>query len=359
MQKPRIANPVLVIVAILVAVSFFVPTTYVMVAPGTTEDLAGMVEVQNGGAEERGVFQLVTIKQRQSISVPVLLYALVHPEREVRQRVEVMPPDVDEEEYWEIVRKQMQESEEVAKIVALRQADYEVEVRGKGIEVHDIMEGSPSQGVLQEGDVIREVDGVEVELANEVISQVQEREIGETVNLKIERNGRILEKEVSTTEHTDTPGKAALGIYITTLGWEADLPVDIEIDAGNIGGPSAGLMFVLEILNQLWEEDIAGGEQVAGTGAIDLEGNVTSVGGVKHKVRAAEDREASYFLVPSGNYEEARNAASQMEVIEVNTLEEALEALESIRAVNARGALDLWELVHPVLDKHPVLNMAL
>jgi len=324
-----IKNP-LVIIAVLLIISFFIPTPFVMVSPGMSQQLDRMVNIEETAGQASGSFQLVTIKQQQGIGVPFLLYGAFHPGVEIHHREEVVPPDMDKEEYREIIAQMMEESKQVAKVVALRRAGYDVEVRGKGIEVHDFLEDSPAEEILRKGDIITEVDGDKVNFANEVVVSVQDREVGQKVGLTVKRDEEIKHLSVPTTEHTEDPSLPAMGVYITTLGWEADFPFEINIDAGEIGGPSAGLMFVLEVLNQLTDKDLTGGHTIAGTGTIDIDGQVGNVGGVKQKVNAAENKGAKIFMVPSGNYREAAAAAGDIRVIPVGDVEEAINELNKL-----------------------------
>ncbi|MCR3922235.1 MAG: signal protein PDZ, partial [Firmicutes bacterium] len=108
------------------------------------------------------------------------------------------------------------------------------------------------------------------------------------------------------------------------------LPVDITIEVGEISGPSAGLMFVLEIINQLDPRDLTAGQKIAGTGTINLQEEVGSIGGVRQKVKAAEEAGATYFISPLDNYEDAKAAANSITVVQVNTLDEVLIFLEDL-----------------------------
>ena len=172
-------------------------------------------------------------------------------------------------------------------------------------------------------------------MASEAITLVQNRRVGETVRLTIKRDETIREVEITTRDYPDSPGIPALGIYIRTVHWEPVLPVNIEMETGKIGGPSAGLMFVLEILNQLTPGDITGGRLIAGTGTIDTNERVGRIGGVFQKVIAAERAGAEFFIVPEGNYAEARKAVRNIELVPVSTLQDVLDFLEGLSTGSA------------------------
>mgnify|MGYP000886986049 FL=1 len=149
------------------------------------------------------------------------------------------------------------------------------------------LENSPSRGILSKGDLITAVDGENTLLAGEVISAVQQRQVGDPVRLTVLRDSEKLELTVITVPHPDDPKLPALGVFISTLSWEPVLPIDVELATGEIAGPSAGLMFVLEILNQLQPGDLTSGHLIAGTGTIDINENVGPIGGgVQKRVSA-------------------------------------------------------------------------
>lgn len=318
---------------VLGAFLLFGPTGYVLVRPGSAEDLSGFVTVEGGKREDPGVFYLVTVTQ-QSASPVLLLYALADPIVELRLRRNVIPRNMDRDEYNELMRRWMRESQDLAKVIALRRSGYEVPIDSDGVEVVRVEEESPARGILEPKDVILAVDGQEVFLAEELVSRVQQRPVGEPVELRIQRGEKELTVTIPTTTHAENPERAAIRVLIQTLNWQPELPVDIEIDPGEITGPSAGLMFVLEILNQLDPADLARGRKIAGTGTINLREQVGAIGGVRQKVRAAERKGAEFFFVPEENYEEAKPAARSIVLVPVADLSEALDFLDDIETGN-------------------------
>ncbi|MDW7651052.1 MAG: PDZ domain-containing protein [Bacillota bacterium] len=328
MRKIQQARKILAII-IIAGLLLFARTGYLLVRPGSAENLTNFVSVDNGDKDHRGKFFLVTVSQ-QSASPVLLLYGLINPIIDVQQRREAIPPNMDPEEYRELMQKWMQESQNLAKVIALRRHGIEVPIDSDGVEVVDVGDDSPAKEILQPGDVILSVDGREVLLAEDLVNQVQTRPIGEPVDLEILRDGQKKSVSISTTSHTEQPQKAAIRVLVQTLNWQPQLPVEIEIEVGEITGPSAGMMFVLEILNQLDAGDLTGGKQIAGTGTINLQEEVGPIGGVRQKVRASENAGAQYFLVPQENYEEAKTAARDIQLVPVTTLDEAMRFLNDI-----------------------------
>ncbi|NMD43090.1 MAG: PDZ domain-containing protein [Firmicutes bacterium] len=318
----------LVVVGLFIA-GYFIRTDHLLVMPGSAQDLREMVAVENGDGDDRGKFYLVTVAQRQT-NLWSLIYGSLHPDIEVQRLSSVIPRGMQEQEYHELLGQLMAESKNTARVIALRRAGYDVEIVSEGVVVAGFLDQSPSRGILEKGDLITAIDGRKTHLAGEVISTVQQRRVGDTVKLTVMRDSSRIELAVTTAAHPDDPALPALGVYISTLEWKPVLPLKIDLETGEIAGPSAGLMFVLEILNQLQPGDLTGGHLVAGTGTIDINEQVGPIGGVFQKVIAAEKAGAEYFFVPVENYEEARKAVRRITLVPVKTLQEALEHLEAL-----------------------------
>lgn len=319
-------------------VGLFIRTDYILVQPGAAQDLGEMVAVEGADGADEGKFYLVTVAQQQA-NLWTLVYGYFNPSIEVERFSSLIPPGMQEQEYRKLLEQWMQESKNTAQVIALRRAGYDVEILSEGVAVADFLDFSPSRGTLEKGDLITAIDGEKTMLAGEVVAAVQKRPVGASVDLTVKRNSEELDLTITTAAHPDDPDLAALGIYISTLDWEPVLPIEIKMETGEIAGPSAGLMFVLEILNQLQPGDLAGGQQIAGTGTIDVSENIGPIGGVFQKVIAAERAGADYFLVPVDNYEEAKSAVKQIELVPLNTLQEALDFLDSLSETGQGGRL--------------------
>ncbi|MCF6095824.1 PDZ domain-containing protein [Thermovorax subterraneus] len=316
---------------VLLAINFYIANNYTLVAPGVTVDLKEIIEVEQGEKNEKGAFLLTTVSTRP-LNIPLAFYAAFHPYVNIEKREKVIPPGMDMKKYMDYMKQWMEESQKIAEIVALKRAGYKPEILGKGARVVEVMEDSPAKGLLLPDDIITAVDGVKVNLAEEVINLVTKHKIGEKVNLEIVRKGRKLSLEVPTIESKTEKGKPIIGVFITTLDWKPILPLDIKINTGDIGGPSAGVMFTLEILNQLTPGDLTKGKKIAGTGTISLDERVGEIGGVVQKVAAAKRDGAEIFFVPENNAEEARRVAGNLgiKLVPVKTLEDVLDYLENL-----------------------------
>lgn len=216
---------------------------------------------------------------------------------------------------------QMSASQLVATAVALRALGYEVD--SEGLEVAEVQVGAPADGPLEPGDLIVEAEGTEVTTPEELSDVMAEVEPGDSVRLRIERDGAEQAVTVGTRPSSDDPPRALMGILVQP---KLEFPVDISIDAGDVGGPSAGLAFALDIYDELGE-DIDDGRKIVVTGALDLDGTVQPIGGIKQKTYAAREADADLFLVPDENLEGARRYAEGTEVVPVSTFREALSVL--------------------------------
>src|SRR5690606_20448114 len=161
-----------------------------------------------------------------------------------------------------------------------------------------VVENMPADGILQPGDQIRKVDGKDMKEANDLVEYVKKKKAGDNIQIDIDRDGKHMTEFIEVVSFPDDKEKVGIGIQLVT---EQKVTVDppVQIKSGNIGGPSAGLMFALEIYNQLTEEDITKGYDIAGTGEIDFEGNVLRIGGIDKKVVAANRQEIDIFFAPN------------------------------------------------------------
>ncbi len=319
----------LLVSLVLLLGGFLIRLDYYIAAPSRALELGNLITVDGKDPGDSGTFFLVTVSQMQAVPF-TLLYALIHPHLDIKPVSEVIPVGMDKEEYRQLQAENMRESRLMAQVVALRRAGYEISIESDGVEIVGFLENAPAEPYLQLGDRLLSVDGKQILLASEVSLLVQERQVGEVVNFTLVRDGTLLELELATGEHPEEKGMPFVGIYIKTLPWEAEIPLNIAMDTGRIGGPSAGMMFTLEIINQLLDGDITAGRKIAGTGTIDFNENIGRIGGVAQKVIAAERAGAEYFLVPVANYEAAQNIARRIVVVPVDNLEQVLDFLNTI-----------------------------
>jgi Lon-like protease len=232
------------------------------------------------------------------------------------------PQDLPERVQRQQGLEEMSTSQKIAAAVALRELGYKVAPDGVIVSAIDV--GAPADGVLEPGDVIVGAQGQDVKSPDDLRSVMSKVDPGDTVTLQIERAGAEKTVEVGTKASDDQPPRAIMGILVEP---ELDLPVNIKIDTGSIGGPSAGLAFALDIIDELGPTDIDHGERVVATGELGLDGSVHEIGGIKQKTIGAREANADVFLVPDANAAGAQKYADGLRIVPVSNLDEALHAL--------------------------------
>ncbi len=316
----------LALVVVLGVLALAVPLPVFVLAPGSAVSVGERIELGRPPDPLSGELLLTTVAIFQPSTVGVVR-AWLDDSRDVLPREQVVPEGVDDAEFEEAQRALFRESSEVAAAVGLRAAGEQVTIRGSGAMVAAVQPGTPAAGVLMEGDVIVGVDGTPVALASDLVALLGSRAAGDEVTLRVQRDGgeREVRVRLGMVEGID---QAALGIGVTTVELDVALPFSVEVDQGRIGGPSAGLLIALTVYDLADPGDLVAGRTVAGTGIIDLDGEVGEVGGVFAKVVAAREAGASVFLVPEAELALAQEAAGDdLEVIPVATLDEAITAL--------------------------------
>ncbi|MFW6381620.1 MAG: PDZ domain-containing protein, partial [Bacillota bacterium] len=241
-----------------------------------------------------------------------------------------LPPGVDMPRYIQIMSELMEESKLHAQAAAFKEAGLNVQVTGEGAEVVEVLEEGSARDKLKEGDVIRQIDGEQVEFATDAVNLIRKHEIGDMVDITVSREGEQLTFSLETVEIENNPDKASIGVLITTQNLDFDFPRSVSIETENIIGPSAGGVFALEIYNQLVPQDITHGLKIAGTGTISRDGTIGKIDGVQQKVMAAEEAGADLFIAPEDNYEEASRAATYIKVISVSNFQEIISSLDNL-----------------------------
>ena len=311
------------------------PACEVAMRPGPIEDTATLVEVVDAAGEApTGQLLLTTVAVDDGLGPVEWLRARASAAVDVVAREQVFPPGLEPDEVAEQNAALMADSQLNATVAAL--AHLGVELTGEGARIAAVTADAVTDR-LEVDDVLVGADGQPITDSAGAAAAVQDGQPGQTVAFELLRDGRLQQVEVELGESPDRPGQAYVGVLLVT---ELDVPVEVEIDAGRIGGPSAGLMFALTIVELLDEVDVTGGRVIAGTGTVDFDGQVGAVGGVRQKLVAATSRPASdppvdVFLVPRDNLDQARRAPVEHEilVVPVDDLNAAVAALGTI----ARG----------------------
>ena len=325
--------PVAVLIFLLVVTSVvftFWRTDQVAVRPGSVEDVPSRVTVT--GAEvypPESEIALVTVKVSQRLNIWQRIGA------EFESGVDIEPERTftgggTRDELRRLNELRMETSQHTAVVVALEHLGYEIPRHASGVIVADAMSGTPAAEVLERGDVIVGIEGVPASDLNDLAEVLALRSAGQTVVLDVERadSGEVEAVAVELIESSDEPGRALIGVGARERVDIGDLPVQVEIDSGKIGGPSAGLALTLGIIDLLTPGELMGGRLVATTGTISFDGSVGAIGEVDQKAIAAERAGVDLLLVPVLNLSDALDHVSgDMQVVGVETLQEALDAL--------------------------------
>lgn len=328
----------------LVAIAGLLPVPYVALSPGPTENTLGAFDgvdvIVISDAETyptEGHLDLTTVSVTRADSELDLISAMrywLDPEIAVIPREQIYDDDVAPEQIRQINAEQMQASQENAVAAALRELDLQVLDR---VVVASIAEGAPALGRLQAGDAILAVDGQEVAAPADVAERVTGHQPGEDVVFTVDRGGEQLDVSVTTELSTpeDTPPgeepRTIVGIA-PAMGFQFPFSVDITLGE-EIGGPSAGLVFALGIIDKLTPGALTDGAYVAGTGTIDADGVVGPIGGIQQKVVGARQAGATVFLVPAADCPGAVTAdVDGIRLVRVETLADARASLEALAA---------------------------
>jgi Lon-like protease len=225
-----------------------------------------------------------------------------------------------------IGRQDMTDSQKIAAVVALRRLGYKVRTQLGGVTVLVVETDAPAAKVLRPGDVIVAAAGRKVPSVTALHAVLAGHKPGDTVEIRFRRGRRTREATVRTVPAPENAKRAIIGVSAEDE-LQVKLPFHVRIDTGSIGGPSAGLAFALDILQELGR-NVAHGQKVAATGALALDGSVEPIGGVKQKTLGARRAGVDVFLVPAGeNAEEARRYADGLRIVPVNNFPQALRAL--------------------------------
>jgi PDZ domain-containing protein len=342
MSKGMVAGVwALAVALVILLVLTFLPTSYVIQRPGPVYNTLGTASSTDGtqvpliqidGAETYptdGALDLLTVQvvgnRERTPSWFELALAWFDPTKAVLPIDNVFPEGQSTDERNEESAALMVDSQKEATAAALTHLGYDVNPH---IRVYSFTDDSAAAGVLEEGDVILSANGTTVEDAASLRTIINDGD-GAPVEMVIERGG--VEQTVSVTpKETEIDGETTWLIGVTLLS-DYEFPFEVTIQLNNVGGPSAGMMFALGIIDTLTEGELNGGENVAGTGTIEADGTVGPIGGIRQKLYGARDAGADYFLAPSTNCDEViGHVPDGLTVISTSTLEDSLDALEVI-----------------------------
>lgn len=333
----------------LMVLAFFYPLKYYIMSPGGAYDLTKYVEVQDGDEPRADSLNMMTVSM--STATP-FTYAMakLSDEKEIMKEQQVRAPEESDAEYNLRQLKLMTDSQFNAKYMAFKTTGQDFKVNYQGVYVIYVVEKSAAMDILQAGDEVTKIDELAIEKHQDLVNYLKGKKKGDTVSLTFKREDKVLTKDVKLKEIPGADGRIGLGITFTDSKSITTNP-EVKIDSEDIGGPSAGLMFTLEIIDQLTAGDLTKGYKVAGTGEMLENGDVGRIGGIDKKVIAADDEGVEIFFAPNetitdeirkvapgiqSNYEEAKEQAKKMDtkmkIVPVKNLDEALDYLKKLEA---------------------------
>lgn len=335
--------------AALVFIAFLIvyPLDAYVSKPGGAYDLAPIVEVVGGDEDDVGSFSLMTISIGKATPLSYIMSNFsskmkILPINRVRRDGE------NDKEYNVRQKKLMSDSQFNAITVAFDRVGKPVDIAYDGIFVAAVVEDGAADGKLQAGDKIRIVNGNVLKEPGEFAELISGMDKGDNITVTVERNSKQVEVELTLSEIPKSEGKIGLGVQFQE---DRELTTDPEVkmNTAEIGGPSAGLMFTLEIMNQLLDEDLTKGYNIAGTGEMLPDGTVGRIGGADFKIIAADREGVEIFFAPDDNlpddvrklnpgiqtnYEEAvamgKKIGTKMKIVPVKNVDDALAYLKDL-----------------------------
>jgi len=336
-----------ILILILGFAGAFIPVPYVALQPGPTSNTLGQIGktplIQVSGAKvypTDGHLNFVTVAYRggpgNRIDLLTALRGWLDPDVAIVPEETIFPKHESAKKVEQENTQEMTNSQESATAAALHELRMPVTTV---VAVDSVQKGMPAAGRLQPGDLIVAVDGKKINGAAAVSGDVGAHKPGDTVKFTIRRGGRESVVGVPTSgapaKTAGNPGKPVVGVVLQE---KFQFPVTVKISVGDVGGPSAGLMFSLGIYDKLTPQEITAGRFIAGTGTVTPEGKVGPIGGIQQKMVAARGAGATVFLTPSQNCGDAVSSAPKgLRLVRVDTMHDALQALTALRT--GQGAI--------------------
>jgi Lon-like protease len=313
-------------IAILIVAVFNLDIPYFAITPGPAIDVVQLIDIKGAQTKKVTGPLLLTTVSLHRINVAEAIRGWFDSSYEILSRSALIPPGETEEQANQHSVDQMTESQQHASAAALSFLGYQVKVIQQGARVADLVQGAPAADVLRRGDVIIGVDTTSVAKAEDVTPLVKRHKVGDELVIKLRRGGELLSVRTKTVENPES-SEPMIGVKLDNVP-QVKLPLAVRMDSRDIGGPSAGLMYALGVVDLLDASDLARGRVVAGTGEIDVEGNVAAVGGVGQKIAGAREVGADLFLVPADELREACGHADDLPVYGVSHLADAVRVLK-------------------------------
>lgn len=322
-------NYLVLLFGIVFMATILYPLPYYIYTGGGTINVKDKIHIEN--KETKGDFNLCYVEQINA-NIPTFLLSKLLSNWDSVSKEEVSLNDKEDiKDIYKRDKIYLEEANQNAIFVAYKKAGKSVNILDKHLYIIYLEEDSDTN--LKISDDILEIEGNKVDSLADISKMLDSYEVGSKLNIKVKRNKKEMMKYAIVHEKD---GRKLIGIALTSIyDYEVDPKITFTFSSSE-SGPSGGFMVTLAIYNQLIDNDISNGLKIAGTGTIDIEGNVGSIGGVKYKLKGAVDNKSDIFLVPAGeNYEEAikyqKKYHYDIKIIGISTFEEAIEKLENMK----------------------------
>ncbi|MEK6274273.1 MAG: PDZ domain-containing protein [Actinomycetota bacterium] len=334
----RIFTPVRILVAGLVlfgvaAFLYLVPSDQYVLLPDRARPLAPFVKIKGERSDHDGGGIYYVAVEIKKASVLEKLFHGLHEGATLVPAEAIRAPGESEGQHRKEELQAMALSQQVGAAVALKALGYDVNVHSPGTVILAVDPKGPAAGKLRARDIVVTVDGRPAPSLSDLRRLVRRHRPGDRVQLTVRRGQKVEKVVIKTVPDPKIRTRPIIGV-LTTCAVQTftkiDLPVPVQIDLGQVGGPSAGLAFALDVVEELGH-DVDHGYRVAASGEICVDGTVAAVGGLKQKTIGAKRAGVDVFLVPAGeNAKEARRYAGDMRVIPVHSFRQALRALATL-----------------------------
>jgi PDZ domain-containing protein len=320
----------LLLLVITLVILWQVPSNDFILLPDRAHAVAPFVSVEGGHKPSGpgGIYYVDVFEKRASL-LEQLFPDVLHDGASLVPATSLVPPGTNDRAMEQAQLREMTRSQQIAAAVALRQLGYHVVARPNGVIVDTVFADTHAVGKLIPTDVIVSVDGKPVRTVAGLHEVLGRLKIGAVVRLGVQRGNRRILVSVRTVASPDRVPRPIVG-FLPDQSVDIQLPISVHIDVRGVGGPSAGLAFALQVMEELGR-NVDRGYRVAATGQIEPDGSVTAIGGVKQKTFGVREAKADVFLVPAGdNATEAKRYAHGLRIVPVKTFQQALHALATL-----------------------------
>lgn len=329
-------------IVVLVAIGAYLPVPYVALSPGPTTNTLGTIKINGADTpliqiaghpsySDAGHLNFTTVSyQGGPGNQPSLLTALrgwLSDSTAVVPEETIFPPHTSVKKVEQQNTQEMEGSQQNAIAAALHEAGIPLQEHAV---IAGVEPGLPAAGKLKQGQEIVAVDGTPTPGLNAVTDNLHKHKVGDPVTVTVKQDGQQSSAVLTLAPSPQDKSKPIIGV---TLTGKYTFPFQVKISVGDVGGPSAGLMFSLGIYDKLTPGGLTGGRFVAGTGTITPDGRVGPIGGIQQKMIAARDAGATMFFVPPGNCKDALGAAPKgLRLVRADTMDSAVKSLQALKA---------------------------